>query len=208
MKPAHYRRLVAAGMSPDQIALVMEMMDEGDEERKAGQRARWRKSQENKRNAHVSQREPTLANVPRAGVTRVEDKTSNLEIEPQKEEKKETPLSRLCVVLDEDHARAVIDHRQRLRKPLTEHAAKLLAGKFAKCPDPNAAADEMIGNGWLRVEPGWLPNGQARAGPQAKSRGLGGVFGDLVETMENGRQNEGAEAVGATLLRLPHRGTG
>jgi hypothetical protein len=207
MKPADYRRLVAAGMSPDQIALVMEMFDERDEERKAGQRARWRKSQENKRNVHVSSREPTLANVPRAGDARVEDKTSNSEIEPP-QEKKETPLSRLRTVLDEDHARAVVDHRQRLRKALTEHAAKLLAEKFRRCPDPNAAADAMIANGWLRVEPEWLERPQARAGPQPKSRGVGGVFDDLVETMENGRQNEGAEAAGATVLRIPHRVTG
>lgn len=43
MKPADYRRLVAAGMTPDQIALVMEMFDASDEERKAGQRARNRR---------------------------------------------------------------------------------------------------------------------------------------------------------------------
>jgi hypothetical protein len=205
LKRADYNRLVAAGMTPDQIGLVMDMFDERDEERKAGQRARWRKSQENKRNAHVSSREPTLANVPRGGVTRVEDKTSNSEIEPQREEKKETPLSRLRVVLDDDHARAVIDHRQRLRKPLTEHAAKLLADKFRRCPDPNAAADAMIANGWLRVELEWLDKPPARAGPRAKSRGVGGVFSDLVEHLENGRQEDGSEPAGAVVLRISDR---
>lgn len=94
MKPADYRRLVAANMTPDQIAVVMEMLEERDEERKAGQRARWRKHQQTKVNANVSQRELTLANVPHGGDARVEDITSNSEIEPQKEEKKESALSR------------------------------------------------------------------------------------------------------------------
>lgn len=88
MSPDDFRRLVAAGLSNEQIAIVMEMFDEREEVRKASQRARWRKHQENKKNANVSQREQTLANVPRGGVTRVEDKTSNSEIEPQEENKK------------------------------------------------------------------------------------------------------------------------
>jgi hypothetical protein len=69
-----------------------------------------------------------------------------------------TPRSELETVLDALHAAAVIDHRQRIRKPLTAHAAKLLAGKFAKCADPNAAADAMIANGWQGFEPEWLEN--------------------------------------------------
>lgn len=90
MSPDDFRRLVSAGLSTDQIAIVMEMFAERDEARKASQRARWRKHQENKKNANVSKRELTIANVPRGGDARVEDKTSNLGIEPQKEERKET----------------------------------------------------------------------------------------------------------------------
>jgi uncharacterized protein YdaU (DUF1376 family) len=73
-------------------------------------------------------------------------------------QKKPTPRSELCAVLDDEHAEAVIDHRQRLRKPLSARAAKLLAGKFGQCADPNAAADVMIGAGWQGFEPGWLEN--------------------------------------------------
>lgn len=90
-----FRRLVAAGLSTDQIAVVMDMMAardaervEADEKRKADQRARWRKWKHGKDTANVSQREQTLANNSREGVTRVEDKTSNSEIEPQEENKK------------------------------------------------------------------------------------------------------------------------
>lgn len=96
MNPDDFRRLVAAGLNTDQIATVMEMFSERDEARKASQRARWQKHQDNKKlaAANVSQRELTLANVPQAGDARVEDITSNSEIEPQKEEKKESALSR------------------------------------------------------------------------------------------------------------------
>ena len=96
MNPDDFRRLVSAGLNTDQIATVMEMFSERDEARKASQRARWQKHQDNKKlaAANVSQRELTTANVPRAGDARVEDKTSNSKIEPKKEEQKESALSR------------------------------------------------------------------------------------------------------------------
>ncbi len=68
--------------------------------------------------------------------------------------------SELMKVLDQDHAKAVIDHRKVLKKPLTVRAAQLLAGQFSKCPDPNAAADAMIAHGWQGFDPQWLQNRQ------------------------------------------------
>ena len=68
--------------------------------------------------------------------------------------------SELMKVLDQDHAKAVIDHRKALKKPLTVRAAQLLAGQFAKCPEPNAAADAMIENCWQGFKPEWLINRQ------------------------------------------------
>lgn len=81
--------------------------------------------------------------------------------EKRREDNKEnnnraSPLFELAKVLDGERAKAVVDHRQKLKKPLTAHAAKLLAAKFAACPDPNAAADTMIGNGWQGFDPKWL----------------------------------------------------
>ena len=71
--------------------------------------------------------------------------------------RKTTPRQELETVLDAEHAQAVIEHRQRMRRPLTAHAAKLLAGKFSRARgDPNAAADAMISNGWQGFEPEWM----------------------------------------------------
>lgn len=64
----------------------------------------------------------------------------------------------LETVLDAERASAVVDHRKRLRKPLTAHAAKLLAEKLKQCADPNFAADTMIANGWQGFEPEWMDN--------------------------------------------------
>jgi hypothetical protein len=87
-------------------------------------------------------------------------------------EKRSTPQKRLETVLRPEIARAVVDHRQRLRKQLTEHAAGLLAASLAKAKDPNAAAERMIEKGWASFDPSWglaqsvRPNAaNRRAGP-------------------------------------------
>lgn len=83
---------------------------------------------------------------------------------------KRTPRSELLAVLDAERAEAVIAHRQRIRKPLTDRAAKLLADKFARCPDPNVAADAMIANGWQGFEPEWLQRQTNRGSPVQVAR--------------------------------------
>jgi len=95
-----------------------------------------------------------------------------------------TPRDALAAVLDAERAQAVVDHRQRIRKPLTAHAAKLLAGKFAKVPDPNGAADAMIANGWQGFEPEWLedrtaPQRRATAPPKPPDRTVSDVLAEM-----------------------------
>jgi hypothetical protein len=94
--------------------------------------------------------------------------------------KQKSPRHELLAVLDEARADAVIEHRKRIRKPLTAHAARLLAGKFRQCPDPNAAADAMIVSGWQGFEPSWL-DGRERspkgpAPPAARPRPADPLF--------------------------------
>ncbi len=92
-----------------------------------------------------------------------------------------TPRDALLVVLDADRADAVIEHRKRLRKPLTTYAARLLAGKFRQSADPTAAADAMIANGWLGFDPSWLSGRQARApAPRRERDGLFALAGQFL----------------------------
>jgi hypothetical protein len=76
----------------------------------------------------------------------------------------------LSRVLDDERTKAVIEHRQKLKKPLTAHAAKLLARQFEKCPNPNEAADEMVARGWQGFKPEWLEAQQANAKPAPKAQ--------------------------------------
>lgn len=91
MTPEDFKRLVAAGMNTDQIALVMEMMEresrsavEADEVRKQKARDRVAKWRERHRNVSETSQKVT---VPLTGEgARVEDKTLTSEIEPQEQE--------------------------------------------------------------------------------------------------------------------------
>lgn len=79
-------------------------------------------------------------------------------------------LAAFAGILSEDIAQEVIDYRKRMGKRyhLTERAAKMLAKRLARCPDPNAAAEEMIVRGWQSIEPEWLP--------KAKPKSIGDIF--------------------------------
>lgn len=117
-----------------------------------------------------------------------------IEKKPSVSKKSEpSPRQELEAVLDGERAGAVIDHRQRIRKPLTGRAAKMLAAKFAQCPDPNAAADYMILQGWQGFEPDWMnrlrqgsPPGSPR--PSAFREHQDAVKANL-ERAANGRSN-------------------
>lgn len=79
-----------------------------------------------------------------------------------------SPLEVLKTALPEKLAKAVVDHRARLRKPLTPFAAELLAKTLLEMPDPDAAARLMIERGWMSVKAEWVANAtQPRAPPAA-----------------------------------------
>jgi hypothetical protein len=171
MNSDDYRRLVAAALTPDQIAVVMEMMDrdarlhaeaaaEADEQRKAKGRQRWHKWKETN-GTNVSKRLPTTANDLRAGDARVEVKTSNLDIEPV--EKKKTRgdadgfVNALRALLDEDRLDALVKHRRSRKAPVTAYAAKLFIEAANACGISAAeATDHCIERNWLTVKPDWI----------------------------------------------------
>ena len=79
-----------------------------------------------------------------------------------------SPRKILETVLDADRANDVLEHRQRLRKPLSKRAAELLVQEFAQCANPNDAADEMVVSGWQGFKAAWLENRKVRQ-PQGHS---------------------------------------
>lgn len=64
----------------------------------------------------------------------------------------------LGAVLSKEQAQAVIAHRRTLKKPLTLHAARLLASQLALAAEPDRAADLMILRGWQGFAPEWGVN--------------------------------------------------
>lgn len=61
----------------------------------------------------------------------------------------------LTSVLSEDRAKAVVEHRRKMKKPLGLHAAKLLVEQFRQLAEPDRAADLMLLRGWQGCEPDW-----------------------------------------------------
>lgn len=103
------------------------------------------------------------------------------------ENKVSTPRAALLTVLDEEHADAIIDHRQCLRKPLSTYAAKLLAQKLGGAEDANIAAETIIERGWIGFEPEWLAQ---RPGSAGQPKTLGEIAHELREALnirEDGR---------------------
>lgn len=114
-----------------------------------------------------------------------------------------TPREALEQVVSAEMASELIKHRQRLRKPMTDFAAKLLAKKLAACPDPNEAACLMIEKGWQSIEPAWFANSVQRAtGRQMTNLDL--LEMELAERIQNGTGSQGSLDF-TSVPRLPGR---
>ena len=145
-------------------------VDEGKEKA----RERWRRWKAKQPPANAGKRLQTLANDSRAGVTRVEDITSNLEITGKTENKKErAPAARrvsadefkaeLTDILDDERIEALCAVRRKKGATFTAHAGRLLSKALSACPDPRAAADEMVLRNWTGIKPEWLESRAQRA---------------------------------------------
>lgn len=133
-----------------------------------------------------------------------QNKEVDTNVSTKKNPKPATPREWLLTSLDEDHADAVLEHRQRSRKPLTVRGAQLLAGKFAECPDANQAADLMVLNGWQGCEPAWVARHLEEAGRSARPHRqptLSEAFGAIAR-MET-RDDLDSNPAGAIVLDLP-----
>ena len=68
-------------------------------------------------------------------------------------------MSILMQVLNEDDAKAVIQHRNTtIKKPLTDRAASNMVKQFQKVQDPSSAVDMMIDKCWRGFNADWYHN--------------------------------------------------
>lgn len=63
------------------------------------------------------------------------------------------PADDLTQILGPDLAKAFLDHRKMLKKPMTAFAGQLMAKKLRGFPDPVAAVEQSILRGWCDVFP-------------------------------------------------------
>jgi hypothetical protein len=190
--------MVTSGCTPEQIAAVVKAVEA---ERDQAADDKRRKDAERQRRHRMS-RDVTVTSV----MSHDELVTPSPEVFPHtpfpnpnpvnpskknpKGFQKGSPSQAFSEVLRPDVAEAVVEHRQRIRKPLTARAAELLAGKFGACPDPNAAAETMIANGWQGFEPEWLERQQPRGQPPPKPKSVAELAWELAKGFDSEQSGE------------------
>ena len=207
MTPDDFRRLALAGLTTDQIALVMEIVQSAELSSRADAEAmieasrekgreRWRKWDE-KRRSNVGKHEQTLDGISkhsRGGDARVEVKTSNLDIEPQEKNKTRGDaagfVNALRALLDEERLDALVKHRRSRKAPVSAYAAELFIAAAKTCGISIAeATDHCIERNWLTVKPDWLAaKPQARGSPPLR---MDDFLGAVIDQQE--RQHAGPD---------------
>lgn len=90
-------------------------------------------------------------------------------------------LDCLMGVLSEDRAKAIVEHRRKMKKPLGLHGAKLLLAQLQHAAEPDKAADLMILRGWQGFEPEWGANAGLKlvSSPSPSTAGAAQVFVEI-----------------------------
>lgn len=199
--------LVAAGAKPKVIlAAVREAEQQKDalaEDGREKARARWRKWKASNPDANAGKRLQTLANVDKRLVrerARVDDISSNLEITGQEENKrKRAPAARrvaaddfkaeLTDILDDERIEALCAVRRKKGATFTAHAGRLLSKALSACPDPRAAADEMVLRNWTGIKPEWLDSKTPRSQAPPRRDTYVDAMNRILEGRANGTEN-------------------
>lgn len=174
MSPDDFRRLVSAGLSTDQIAVVMEMMAakeaahaEVEEARKAKGRervAKWRAER------NVTETSPNVTErLMRDRVAPVDDKQKPIDTNTSQNttSKDHSEFKAALASLDADQVGGLIKIRKAKKAPVTGYAASLFVKAAASCnltvPE---AADMCIERNWLTVKPEWMPSARGSPAPR------------------------------------------
>jgi hypothetical protein len=190
MSPEMFRRLAALGLNHEQMAGVLEIIDEREaataakeEDRKAQIRARVQKFRSKNKTEtlrNVTDQSVTLRNGSREGDARVEDNLQTKNSTGQKENKKTAALSDLTAFKSDlerdasaEQVEAFAKHRKAKNGQNSAYAARLFRRDAEACGLSVAEAiDTAISRGWLTVKPDYLagrqrtPQAQATAPPK------------------------------------------
>lgn len=176
MTPEEFRRLVSAGLSNEQIAVVMEMMAakdaahaEAEEARKAKGRdrvAKWRADR------NVTETLPKVTEqLVRDRVAPAEDKLLNTDNNNPKNTKAKdlAEFREALASLGSDRLDAMVKVRKAKNAPLNAYAARLFIKAAGVCDlSVEVAADMCIERNWLTVKPDWIKPA-SRASPAQAS---------------------------------------
>lgn len=211
MKPADlFRKLSALGLDPDQIAGVLELMDEEAEGRKEKARARWHKWNDKKDGANVSKRLLADANVSSqltSGDARGENNLLTSKITGQEENKKESRAKALSDVeafkadlmhdASSEQVEAFVKHRKAKNGQNSAYAAKLFRRDAAACSlSISEAIDMAVSRNWLTVKPEYLAGTRRGNGQGPPSKPLNAVETNMQRRIrrnepESGRRDNG-----------------
>ena len=176
------RALVAAKATPEQILAAVEAAEAGHEDALEQSRAKTRarvQAWRDRKAGNVTERNETLRNGSREGVTRVEDISSTNKISGE-ERKQDAPKARAgddlaafkaeLSDLDPEPLEAFVKHRRSKRAALTGYAAKLFRQDCTACSmSLSQGVDTAISRGWITVKPEYFQGRQRQAqGPPPK----------------------------------------
>jgi hypothetical protein len=178
MSPEMFRKLASLGLSHEQMAGVLEIFDEDAGERRAKVKARvdkWRAKNKPETLRNVTERSETSQAVTER-LVRVEG-SSLEEDKKEKEERKKDRAAKprgdldafkgeLSSILDPARIEALVAVRRKKGATFSAHAGSLLVSALQACPDPQAAADEMVLRNWTGIKPEWL---ESRTAPPQRS---------------------------------------
>lgn len=147
-----------------------------------------------------------------AGDAPVEDKTSNLEIEPQKVEKTDAPVRDVAEFkaefpdLDAERLNALLKHRRSKHGQITGHSARLFRKDATAAGLSIAdAVDTCISRNWITVKADWLNKPQARGSPPQRPETTTDVAQRLLAEMRsaNGQPGTSPERNHQALVAIP-----
>ena len=181
----------------------------------SSERARaWREEQKRKRTEkEESERERTQPNAEKRPETDADaDADTPQESEPSPRvvgarsapPPKPSPKEILAEVVSDQTASDLVAHRKKIRKPLTDRAARELAKSLSATGEPEGAAAMMLLNGWHGFNPDWYSNAKARAGPSRPHNG-GGWASVLTELEFGNEQSHEGDGALETIHLLPER---